>query len=99
VGDGSHVELTALGDIVNTTARLASVARAGEVLVTTEAAQAADLGSRLPRRNVELRGKQQATQVVSVMVGHERDAITGRRCHRVAEIGVGVDPMTFDCRC
>jgi adenylate cyclase len=84
VGDGSHVELTALGDIVNTTARLASVARAGEVLVTTEAAEAADLDSRLPPRNVELRGKQQATQVVSVMVAHERDAITGRRGDRVA---------------
>ncbi|HEV8053503.1 MAG TPA: adenylate/guanylate cyclase domain-containing protein [Candidatus Limnocylindrales bacterium] len=33
VGEGAHSELTALGDSVNTTARLASVAVAGEVLV------------------------------------------------------------------
>lgn len=36
VGQGSHVELTALGDAVNVTARLASQAAAGEILVTTE---------------------------------------------------------------
>ena len=34
VGHGSHVELTAVGDPMNTTARLASVAAAGEILVT-----------------------------------------------------------------
>ena len=38
VGDESHTEITALGDTVNTTARLASAAAAGEVLVTVAAA-------------------------------------------------------------
>ena len=38
VGQGSHVELTAVGDAMNTTARLASVAAAGEILVTSSAA-------------------------------------------------------------
>jgi adenylate cyclase len=41
VGDGEHTELTALGDRVNVTARLASAAQAGEILVTREAASAA----------------------------------------------------------
>ena len=43
VGQGTHVELTAVGDAVNTTARLASLAAAGEILVTTDAAAAAGL--------------------------------------------------------
>lgn len=36
IGEGTHVELTAVGDAVNVTARLASAAAAGEVLVTTD---------------------------------------------------------------
>ena len=43
VGRGERVELTAVGDAVNTTARLASMATAGEILVTTDAATAANL--------------------------------------------------------
>jgi adenylate cyclase len=50
VGDAVHVELTALGDTVNTTARLASVARAGEILATKAAAEAAGLGPGLEPR-------------------------------------------------
>jgi adenylate cyclase len=70
VGQGSRVELTAVGDPVNTTARLASLAAAGEILVTIEAATAAalDLGS-LDRQQLELRGKHQTIEVVRLRVG------------------------------
>jgi adenylate cyclase len=69
VGEGSHTELTALGDSVNTTARLASAAAAGEVLVTVGAAAAAGLDPHLERRSLELKGKQKATQVVTLALG------------------------------
>ena len=39
-----------MGDLVNTTARLASVASAGEILVTLTAAEAARLSPSLPHR-------------------------------------------------
>jgi adenylate cyclase len=68
VGQGSHVELTALGDPVNTTARLASLAAPGEILVTIEAATAAGLDPGLERRRLELKGKQGVTEVVSLTV-------------------------------
>jgi adenylate cyclase len=69
VGDEMHTEITALGDSVNVTARLASVARGGEVLVTVEAAGAAgiELGG-LARRSLELKGREQPTEVVSLSV-------------------------------
>ena len=69
VGEGSHVELTAVGDTVNVAARLASLAAAGEVLVSAAAAEAADLDRALPRRTLELKGKELATDVVSVRIG------------------------------
>jgi len=68
VGHGSHVELTALGDAVNITARLASQAAAGEILVTSDAAAAAGLDPALERRTLELKGKSLATEVVSLTV-------------------------------
>ena len=68
VGEGPHTDLTALGDSVNTTARLASIAAAGEVLVTAEAAQAAGLDPELARKRLELKGKQLTTEVVSLRV-------------------------------
>jgi adenylate cyclase len=68
VGDGEHTELTALGDRVNVTARLASAAQAGEVLVTREAASAAGLDPTLERRSLELKGKAEATEVVALRV-------------------------------
>ena len=68
VGQGSHVELTAVGDPVNTTARLASLAAAGEILVTVPAAGAAGLDPGLPRRSLELKGKQGTTEVVTLHV-------------------------------
>jgi adenylate cyclase len=69
VGQGQRVELTAVGDAVNTTARLASLAAAGEILVTSGAAEAAGLDPRLERRQLELKGKQASTEVVSLRVG------------------------------
>lgn len=68
IGDGEHVELTALGDRVNVTARLASAAGAGEILVTTEAASAAGLDPTLEPRSLELKGKAEATDVVMLRV-------------------------------
>jgi adenylate cyclase len=70
VGTGAHVEMTAVGDAVNVAARLASLAEAGEVLVSTDAAAGADLDvATLPRRTLELRGKEQVTEVLSVRIG------------------------------
>ncbi len=43
VGDEKRTDLTALGDNVNIAARLGGVGRAGEALVTVEAAEAAGL--------------------------------------------------------
>jgi adenylate cyclase len=68
VGAGTHTTMTALGDAVNTTARLASEARAGEILVTTDAAAAAGLDSGLERRPLELKGKQDLVEVVTLTV-------------------------------
>jgi adenylate cyclase len=68
VGEGSHVELTVVGDAVNTTARLAAQAVAGEILVSTDAAAAADLDPALERRSLELKGKELPTDVVSLRV-------------------------------
>lgn len=68
VGEGGHTELTALGDAVNTTARLASVAGAGEILVTADAAAAAGLDPGLERTPLELKGKRLVTKVVTLRV-------------------------------
>jgi adenylate cyclase len=69
VGDEAHAELTAVGDVVNTAARIAAAAAAGEILVSADAASAAGLGVSLPRRTRELRGKGAPTEVVSIRVG------------------------------
>ena len=68
VGDETHTELTALGDTVNTTARLASVARAGEILVSVTTAETAGLDGGRERRVLELKGKEHGTEVVVLRV-------------------------------
>jgi adenylate cyclase len=68
VGEGTHTELTTLGDAVNTTARLAAAAAAGEVLVSVEAATAAGLPGDLEHRRLQLKGKAKPTEVVVLKV-------------------------------
>jgi adenylate cyclase len=61
VGEGDARDFTALGDTVNTTARLTGLAKAGEILISAEAATAGGLEtSGLERRTLELRGRDQA---------------------------------------
>jgi adenylate cyclase len=61
---GAGADFTALGDNVNVTARLASSASSGEVLISdvAYAASALDLGD-LERRQLELKGKSEPTGV------------------------------------
>jgi adenylate cyclase len=75
VGEGPHTALTALGDAVNVTARLASLAQPGEILITAEAAAAAGIGDGLERRVLDLRGKQQQTEVVALQIGPVRSTV------------------------
>jgi adenylate cyclase len=57
-GEAEALDFTALGDAVNTTARLASSAAAGEILITREAASAAGLETAgREARVLELRGR------------------------------------------
>jgi adenylate cyclase len=66
VGEHPHVELTAVGDAVNTAARLAAAAKAGEVIVSLDAARTAGLDPALEVRSLELKGKQLPTEVVTL---------------------------------
>jgi adenylate cyclase len=60
-------DFTALGDVVNTTARLASSAAQGELLVTVAAAEAADYAiDGLVRRTLEVRGRHEPIDVVVI---------------------------------
>lgn len=63
--EGTVDDFTALGDTVNTTARLASVAAAGEVLVSLAAAEAAGTATDgLQRRTLPIRGRSEPIEVV-----------------------------------
>lgn len=69
VGTADHIEFTALGDNVNVTARLASAAAGGELLVTDAVVRAAGLATteasgRPERRRLDLRGKTESTDVI-----------------------------------
>jgi adenylate cyclase len=58
-------DFTALGDTVNTSARLATLAGAGELLVSVAASERAGLdASSLERRTVEVRGREASLDVV-----------------------------------
>jgi adenylate cyclase len=70
VGEGAAANMTALGDAVNVAARLAALAEAGEILVTADAALAAGVDTTtLPHKSLELKGRQQLTEVVSMRIG------------------------------
>jgi adenylate cyclase len=76
VGEGAAANMTALGDTVNVAARLASLAQAGEILLTAEAALAAGVDTTdLPRRQLELKGRQQPTEVLSLRVDRTANAL------------------------
>jgi adenylate cyclase len=64
---GAVTDFTALGDVVNTTARLASEAAAGELLVSIDAARAGDLDlPSLEHRTLTIRGRSDAVEVVAL---------------------------------
>ncbi len=63
-------DFTALGDAVNTTARLASSAAAGELLVSDVAAEAAGRGDpSVERRHLDVRGRQDPIDVIVLHPG------------------------------
>jgi adenylate cyclase len=65
VGEGPDSDLTAMGDSVNTTARLATAAAQGEILVTTAAAGSAGISIvGLESRSLSLKGKAEPTDVL-----------------------------------
>jgi adenylate cyclase len=67
---GAVDDFTALGDAVNTTARLASAAGAGEVIVSLAAVEAAGTAiASLERRTVEIRGRTEPIEVVVLVAG------------------------------
>lgn len=70
VGMGGVTDFTALGDTVNTTARLASAAGVGEILVTRAAATAAGLADTgFEQRHLELRGRTEPVDVLVLRAG------------------------------
>ncbi|HEY7702462.1 MAG TPA: adenylate/guanylate cyclase domain-containing protein [Candidatus Limnocylindrales bacterium] len=62
IGD-TVTDFTALGDSVNVTARLASAASVGEILVSSAAADAAGLDATLEARTLSLRGRAEPLDV------------------------------------
>jgi adenylate cyclase len=62
VGD-TVTDFTAIGDTVNVTARLASAAAGGEILVSADASALAGLQPDLETRHLTLRGRQQSMDV------------------------------------
>lgn len=66
VGEGPQTALTALGDTVNTAARLAAAAGPGEVLVSASTATRAGLDAGLAHQSLTVKGKQEPIEVVSL---------------------------------
>jgi adenylate cyclase len=73
-GLGTTVEdFTALGDVVNITARLASAASAGEVIVSVTAAEAAGMATeQQERRTVEIRGRTEPIKVIVLPAARQK---------------------------
>jgi adenylate cyclase len=64
IGEDDARDFTALGDTVNTAARLSGLADAGEILISADAADAGGLETAgLERRMLDLRGKEQPVDV------------------------------------
>jgi adenylate cyclase len=63
IGEGDASDFTAVGDSVNTTARLAAAARFGEILVSSAAAESSALATgALEARTLELRGREETVE-------------------------------------
>jgi adenylate cyclase len=70
VGSAGVSDITALGDDVNLTARLASVASAGEILITEAARAAAGLATDgLEPRRLDLKGRSEPVDVWAMRIG------------------------------
>ena len=75
VGEGDTFDFTALGDSVNTTARLAAAAGADEILISRAAAAAAELETGgLESRLLELRGRVESVEAFVVTARAQRVA-------------------------
>jgi adenylate cyclase len=100
VGTGAQTDITAIGDTVNTTARLASAAKAGEVLVTTEAARQAGLDPHLETRTLDLKGKAAGTEVVTLNIGPQagRDQLARSSAWRRSAMRSSTPSMPTDRR-
>ena len=74
IGDATHVELTALGDAVNVASRLASLAKAGEIIVSLDSAREAHLDLDVPHESLELKGRQDPIDVIRLTLASEAGA-------------------------
>jgi adenylate cyclase len=80
VGERDALDFTALGDPVNTTARLASIAGPGEILVSDAAAGAAGLDTDdLESRTLELRGRSEAVGAYVIAASPSRDLTSAKK--------------------
>ena len=71
-GEEGPTDFTALGDNVNITARLASQARPGEILISDSANAAAGLNlGHLQQQRLELKGKSESIGVRVIRVSAE----------------------------
>jgi len=66
VGAQIELDFTALGDVVNVAARLGSEAKAGELLVSVEAARAAAVTSGATPHLIALKGRHEPLEVISL---------------------------------
>src|SRR5207248_3915239 len=66
VGAEIEQDFTALGDVVNVAARLGSEAKAGELLVSSEAANAAAVTSDAISHSIALKGRNEPLEVISL---------------------------------
>ncbi len=84
VGTSGVTDITALGDDVNLAARLASLASAGEILVTEATRVAAGLSrDGMERRRLEVKGRNEPVDVWVIRVGG-----------KTAEVGAGTNTVS-----